>query len=236
MPTVTMMTITTTTITIDRSTNLRFLPQPSGILPGGFFSPKSLFNAPFAASGIRPRFARRFDSLDLRGLRMTQRAVFNAVASALGAALVLASNPAASADAPFNTLNGTWGGEGTLAFDDGPSEKLTCLGYYKSPSDGKNLSLVIRCHGDPDKLELRAKLDYETGKLSGTWEERTFNAAGEVTGLATEKGLDLKFSGSLDGTMLIAFSSSAPSTQSVSVTITTANAGLKGAQISLNRR
>lgn len=164
---------------------------------------------------------------------MTQRAARNAVVFALGATLALSSNPAVSADAPLSTLNGTWGGEGSLAFDDGPAEKLTCLGYYKSPGDGKNLSIAIRCHGDPDKLELRAKLDYDSGKMSGTWEERTFNAAGDVTGQATDKSLELKFSGSLDGKMSIAFS---PTTQSVSVTISTADAGLKGAQISLNRR
>ncbi len=164
---------------------------------------------------------------------MTQRAVCKAVALALGTTLVLCAGPAISADAPLNTLNGTWGGEGSLQFDDGPAEKLTCLGYYKSPSDGKNLSIAIRCHGDPDKLELRAKLDYESGKLSGAWEERTYNASGDVTGLATDKSLDLKFSGSLDGKMSIAFS---PTTQSVSVTISTADAGLKGARISLNRR
>lgn len=158
--------------------------------------------------------------------------VFNFVFAALGAHLAL-SGPAFSADAPLNTLNGTWGGDGSLAFEDGPAEKLTCLGYYKSPSDGKNLSIVIRCHGDPDKLELRAKLDYDHGKMSGTWEERTYNASGDVTGQASDKSLDLNFSGSLDGKMSIAFS---PTTQSVSVTISTANSGLKGAQISLNRR
>jgi len=164
---------------------------------------------------------------------MSQRAAWCAVVFGLGAAPVLWSNPVVSAEPPLNTLNGTWGGDGSLAFDDGPAEKLTCLGYYKSPRDGKNLSIVIRCHGDPDKLELRAKLDYDNGKLSGTWEERTYNAAGDVMGQATDKSLNLKFSGSLDGKMSIAFS---PTTQSVSVTISTANSGLKGAQISLNKR
>jgi hypothetical protein len=156
----------------------------------------------------------------------------NALVLAIGACVALPHDPAASADAGLSALNGTWRGDGTLQFDDGPAEKLACLGYYKSPSDGQNLSIAIRCHGDPDKLELRAKLDYVSGKMSGTWEERTYNASGAVTGTANEKNLDLSFSGSLDGKMSIAFS---PTTQSVSVTISTANTGLKGAQISLNR-
>lgn len=50
---------------------------------------------------------------------MKLRPVFNVFLSALGAHLAL-SALAFSAEAPLNTLNGTWGGDGSLAFDDGP--------------------------------------------------------------------------------------------------------------------
>ena len=137
--------------------------------------------------------------------------------------LTFAAAPGGAAGMPFEALGGAWAGGGSLAYDSGPPDKLECLGYYKSSGGGSNLSIAIRCKGDT-KLELRTKLDYRGGKLSGTWEERTYNASGDATGVATESKLNLQFSGSLAGTMAIDFS---PSTQSISVSISTTESGLK---------
>ena len=146
--------------------------------------------------------------------------------------LTFAAGPGGAAGMPFEALSGAWAGGGSLAYDSGPPDKLECLGYYKSSGGGSNLSIAIRCKGNT-KLELRTKLDYQGGKLSGTWEERTYNASGDATGVATESKLNLQFSGSLAGTMAIDFS---PSTQSISVSISTTESGLKGAQVNLTRR
>jgi hypothetical protein len=143
----------------------------------------------------------------------------------------LGAGPGIAAGMPFDTLSGTWAGGGNLAYDSGAPDKLECLGYYKSSGAGSNLSIAIRCKGDT-KLELRTKLDYQGGKLSGTWEERTYNASGEATGTATENKLNVQFSGSLSGSMAIEFT---PSTQSISVSILTTESGLKGAQVNLAR-
>lgn len=134
---------------------------------------------------------------------------------------------------PFNLLNGTWAGAGSLIYDSGPPDKLSCLGYYRSADEGKSLGIAIRCNGEPDKLEFRSKLAYADGKLSGTWEERTNNATGTASGTITENNLRVEFDGSLSGSVSIAFS---PSQQSVTVTISTAGSELKGARVSLNRR
>ncbi len=146
--------------------------------------------------------------------------------------LPLAAGTGDAAGMPFDALSGTWAGGGNLAYDSGPPDKLECLGYYKSSGGGSNLSIAIRCKGET-KLELRTKLDYQSGKLSGTWEERTYNASGEATGVATGSKLSVEFSGSLSGSMAIDFT---PSTQSISVSISTTESGLKGAQVNLARR
>ncbi len=146
--------------------------------------------------------------------------------------LILAASPGVAAGMPFDALNGTWAGGGNLEYDSGAADKLECLGYYKSSSAGSNLSIAIRCKGD-SKLELRTKLDYQAGKFSGTWEERTYNASGDATGVATENKLSLQFSGSLSGSMSIDFS---PSMQSISVSISTTESGLKGAHVNFARR
>lgn len=147
-----------------------------------------------------------------------------------GAALVTSGGQAA--ELPFNILNGTWAGAGSLIYDTGAPDKLNCLGYYRSADGGKSLGIAIRCSG-PDKLEFRSKLTYADGKLSGTWEERTNNATGNASGTATENNLRVEFDGSLSGSLSIAFS---PSQQSINVSISTAGSELKGARVSFNRR
>ena len=149
------------------------------------------------------------------------------------AAVLFAANRGAAAATPFDVLNGNWEGGGSLSFENGQSEKLGCSGYYKSSDGGNSLSIVIKCTGPQSKLELRTKLDYAGGKVSGSWEERTYNASGSASGAATPNSLNLQFSGGLQGNMSIAFS---PSSQSVSVSVSTSGAGLKGAHVSLSRR
>lgn len=161
---------------------------------------------------------------------MTKRFTFLAFAMLLELTL---SRAGYAGELPFNLLNGTWGGAGSLIYDSGPPDKLSCLGYYRSADEGKSLGIAIRCNGQPDKLEFRSKLTYADGKLSGTWEERTNNANGNASGTITGNNLRVDFDGSLSGSVSIAFS---PSQQSVNVTISTAGSELKGARVSLNRR
>jgi hypothetical protein len=140
-------------------------------------------------------------------------------------------NTAHSDALPFDVIAGTWAGTGSLAYESGAPDKLECLGYYRASDSSKQLSIALRCKGD-STLELRAKLSYESGRLSGTWEERTYNASGEASGDALENKVTLKFTGSLDGTMTIDFSQTL---QTVSVAISTAQSELKGAKLDLAR-
>lgn len=161
---------------------------------------------------------------------MTTRVASLTFALLSGSALITSAGQAT--ELPFNVLNGTWAGAGSLIYDSGPPDKLNCLGYYRSADDGKALGIAIRCNG-PDKLEFRSKLNYADGKLSGTWEERTNNASGSASGTATVSSLRVEFDGSLSGSLSIAFS---PSQQSITVSISTAGSELKGARVSFNRR
>jgi hypothetical protein len=161
------------------------------------------------------------------------RSARSALALLLAAGTLFTANLRAAAATPFDVLKGSWGGDGSLSFESGQDEKLACSGYYKSSDGGNSLTLAIRCTGPQSKLELRSKLGYMGGKVSGSWEERTFNASGSASGVATPSSLRLQVSGSLSGSMSIEFS---PSSQSVSISISTSGAGLKGAQFSLSRR
>jgi len=160
---------------------------------------------------------------------MKMRFTRSMIATLLGFAF---ASTAHAGDLPFNLLNGTWGGAGSLIYDSGAPDKLSCLGYYRSADEGKSLGIALRCNGQPDKIEFRSKLAYADGKLSGTWEERTNNASGNASGTITDNNLRVNFDGSLSGSVSIAFSASQ---QTISITISTAGSELKGARVSLNR-
>jgi hypothetical protein len=148
----------------------------------------------------------------------------------VGAAAVNLSDHSAAADAGLDVLAGAWHGGGTMSFESGNTETISCKGYYKGAG---NLSVVIRCKGTSSNFELRSKLASSDGKVSGSWEERTYNAAGNASGTTSAGKLNVQFSGSLAGSLEMTFS---PSSQSVSVSVDTKGAGIKAVHVSLNRK
>lgn len=105
----------------------------------------------------------------------------------------------------FDGLPGFWKGPGRIEFSDGSSEALVCKAYYAT-SDPKSLSIALRCASRSNKIELRAKLvaEGEGERLTGVWEERTFNASGTVTGHAIGGEIALNIDGGgFAATMLV---------------------------------
>lgn len=145
-------------------------------------------------------------------------------------AIVSLSPGAAAAQTSLDVLAGSWNGSGTMLFEDGKSENFSCKAYYRS---GPNMSVVFRCKGASTNFELRSKLlKAEGDKVSGVWEERTYGVTGEASGTASAGNLDVRFSGSLAGSLNVSFTSSS---QSVSVSIATKGTGIKGARLKFSR-
>ncbi len=119
------------------------------------------------------------------------------IAGSLSAAPVLAS------DATFAALEGAWGGSGNVRLENGKTERLKCKGYYTTKAGGSSLGMAINCGNPSFKINMRATLISAGGKITGTWEEREFNQAGDVTGASTDKGFSLKFSGAISGSMSV---------------------------------
>ena len=147
----------------------------------------------------------------------------------ISAATVGLSTHSLAVDAGLHILAGSWHGSGTMSFENGKTESVSCKGYYKAVG---SLSVVIRCKGTSSNFELRSKLASNGDKVSGSWEERTYNAAGDASGTASAGKLNVQFSGSLTGSLEMSFSSSS---QTVSVSVDTKGAGIKGVRVSLNR-
>ncbi|MFV0298540.1 MAG: hypothetical protein ACK5JT_20760 [Hyphomicrobiaceae bacterium] len=112
----------------------------------------------------------------------------------------------------------------------GKSEVLKCRAYYTS-KEKDGLGLAIRCASASNRIELRAHLHQEAGQVSGRWEERTYNATGNVTGRARQGKINLSIvGGGFSGSMAVATNGS-----SQTVTIETQGVGLKSVDIKLSR-
>lgn len=151
---------------------------------------------------------------------------------ALGAAALLAPFvlPALAAENPFPQLAGTWSGSGTAQLEGGQTENLRCKGYYTNGAGGAALGLSIRCANASAKVELRANLNYADGAVSGSWEERTYNQSGTITGKASGNKMNLAISGGIEGSMSVSVAD-----RHHSVTVSTAASALKGINISMSR-
>jgi hypothetical protein len=137
----------------------------------------------------------------------------------------------ARADSLFSTLSGSWAGAGHIRLEGGSTESLKCRAYYTTKDEGTGLGLAIRCASASNKIELRANLAYQSGKISGSWEERQFNASGSVTGQASSSRVSLSITGGgFSGSMTVTLNGS---TQSVS--IQTNGIGLRAVNINMAR-
>ena len=55
--------------------------------------------------------------------------------------------------------------------------------YYTG--GGSQLGLAILCKSESSNIHIRSKLSQSGGRITGTWEERTFNAEGNASGRPT---------------------------------------------------
>jgi hypothetical protein len=146
---------------------------------------------------------------------------------ALMAPFLLAPSSEASANL-FDTLLGSWRGAGQILLSDGRRERLTCNAYYTG--GGSQLGMAIRCQSDTSNVEIRSKLSLSGSRISGTWEERNFNASGTAAGSASSDRISLQISGGVRGSMQVSYSRSRQN-----VSISTQNIALKSVTISLSR-
>ncbi len=153
-------------------------------------------------------------------------------ATALVLASVLAVGSATATSTQFEVLKGSWVGGGALNFKDGRTEKLDCNAYYTSSADGNALTTALRCAGPSGKFELRSHLSYASGKVNGSWEERTYNASGDASGTLNPGNLRLNFRGGVAGSMTVAFSAAS---QTVSIAIATDEVPVKGMHFDFRR-
>lgn len=138
---------------------------------------------------------------------------------------------AAHAQSPFSGLHGVWSGNGQIRLENGATENIKCNAYYTSRDDGAGLGIALRCASQSYKIELRSKILSQSGRISGSWEERTFNASGTVSGQATGGRISMSVAGGgFTGSMAVNTSGA-----SQSVAINTQGIGLRSVNINLSK-
>ena len=136
----------------------------------------------------------------------------------------------AASESVVSTLTGTWGGSGRISYTDGSGEAIRCSAYYTG--GGNALNMVIQCKSDKNPIHIRSKLQIDGSRASGDWEERTFNAAGSVSGSVSSSNMSLNISGGgLSGSMSVSFSKS-----SHTVNVITKGIAMSRATMSFSRR
>ena len=94
---------------------------------------------------------------------------------------------------PFDRLSGDWKGGGTVTPAKGDPVKVACKATYKVT--GSNLSQDLRCAGSDYRIDATLKLTDKGGKIRGSWNEKTYDANGGVTGTAKDNSIHARISG-----------------------------------------
>lgn len=117
---------------------------------------------------------------------LLQLALAVAVVS-LGASLAMAN--------PVSDLPGRWSGWGAVKLSNGNSEQVKCVATYFLQNGGDAVQQNLRCASTNYKIDVTAYYILKGAAVSGSWEEKTWAATGEVSGKMNGNGFDLAIKG-----------------------------------------
>jgi hypothetical protein len=83
---------------------------------------------------------------------------------------------------PFAGMAGVWAGGGTVALEDGATERIRCRAAYAVGAGGNGLNLDLTCASDSYKFDLKGNVTSDHGALSGTWSESSRGVIGTLEG------------------------------------------------------
>ncbi|MDD1536111.1 hypothetical protein C7U89_22465 [Bradyrhizobium sp. WBOS4] len=102
------------------------------------------------------------------------------IAAAVLFAAGIAGTESKAQSSPFAPLAGSWSGAGTVALDDGSTERIRCRAKY-API-GPTMELTLTCASDAYKFNFTASLKAEGRSVTGSWSEISRNISGSLQG------------------------------------------------------
>ncbi len=123
---------------------------------------------------------------------MTKRIVPIGAALALGLALA----PAQAAEGPFSSFSGAWTGGGTITVKNGGKERLRCKAHYEVSGGGEALAQNLTCASDSYVFNVVSNVKASgSGAISGTWQETSRGANGQIVGRIDPKQISATVEG-----------------------------------------
>lgn len=119
---------------------------------------------------------------------LKKSAVFTLVAGALLAAQAAVANPVLN-------LPGRWSGPGNIVLSSGESEAMRCVATYFVDGGGAAVKQNLRCASQGYKIDAITQLTVANGRVSGGWEERTWDTRGAIRGDVQNDGFNLTIDG-----------------------------------------
>lgn len=114
------------------------------------------------------------------------------IGAALTSLAVLVPVPGAGA-VNLQEMSGYWTGNGTVTMTNGATEQLRCVATYKPAAQSVRQNL--RCASTGYSISAAVDLKVDGAAITGTWEEKTYSANGDITGKVTDKGFALAIKG-----------------------------------------
>ena len=96
---------------------------------------------------------------------------------------------------PLGDLNGFWSGTGSVVLSGGNTERVKCQVFYKAIEGSTQIRQTMRCASTDYTINSLAELRVKGNQVTGSWEERTYSAKGEVTGRYSGEGFVLSIQG-----------------------------------------
>jgi hypothetical protein len=92
-------------------------------------------------------------------------------------------------------LAGYWTGVGSITLSGGNAERVKCAVVYKVGDGRGEIKQSIRCASADYTINATADLRVKGEQVSGSWEEKTYAATGEVSGRYTGDSFVLSIRG-----------------------------------------
>lgn len=92
----------------------------------------------------------------------------------------------------FSGFNGSWRGDGSIRWTSGETERIRCQGSYEVDRTGNRLEQHLICASDASMLNITSSIVYNpaAGVITGSWNERSHNVGGWVSGNARPMAID----------------------------------------------
>lgn len=103
----------------------------------------------------------------------------------LVAMLGLTTSAVNARSGPFAPMAGAWFGGGSVILSDGQVERIRCRATDDVGNGGDLMRQHLRCASPSYSFDVRNKVSFHRGTITGNWDETTRNIGGQVIGTAS---------------------------------------------------